>query len=154
LSRRALKSAVFGEARFGAVGAADAEMTSSPCMNSFSADVLVNGHVYLDARGNPNAFFVIRGNMTLTVADGAQIILTNGAEACGVFWRISNQVTIGKTVQFYGSVIAGTAITMKTGSVLTGRALAQTAGVQLDANSIMIPTNGLVVAPSVCTHAQ
>jgi len=124
------------------------------CMNSFSADVLLNGHVTLDARGDSNAFFIIRGNLTMTVADAAQVVLANGAEACGVFWRISKQVTIGKTVKFYGTVIAGTAITMNTGSTLTGRALAQTAGVMLDANSITIPSNGLVASPGVCTHVQ
>ena len=34
------------------------------------------------------------------------------------------------------------------------RALAQTAGVMLDANSITIPTDGLVASPGVCTHVQ
>ena len=116
------------------------------CMNSFANDVLLNGHVTLDAGGNPNAFFIIRGNLTLTVADAAQVVLSNGAQACGVFWRISKQVTIGKTVKFYGSVIAGSAITMKTGSTLVGRALAQTEGVHLDANTVTIP--------GACTHVQ
>jgi len=116
------------------------------CMNSFSADVLLNGHVTLDAENDPNAFFVIRSNLTLTVADGAQVVLANGAQACGVFWRVKKQVTIGKTVQFYGTIIAGTAVTMKTGSTLVGRALAQTADVVLDANTITIP--------SACSHLQ
>ena len=115
-------------------------------MNSFSADVLVNGHVYLDAEGDPNAFFIIRGNLTLTVANAAEVVLQNGAQACGVFWRISTAVTMGTTVKFVGPVVAGTAITMNTGSTLNGRALAQTAGVQLDANSITIPAS--------CSHVQ
>ena len=139
------------------VGGLTGDITLHPgvtCMNSFSADVLLNGHVTLDAQGDPNAFFIIRGNLTLTVADAAQVILANGAQACGVFWRISKQVTIGKTVQFYGTVIAGTAITMSTASTLTGRALAQTAGVHLDANSITAPSDGLIAAPGVCTHEQ
>jgi hypothetical protein len=139
------------------VGGLTGDITLYPgvtCMNSFSADVLLNGHVTLDALGNPNAFFIIRGNLTMTVADAAQVVLTNGAEACGVFWRISKQVTIGKTVQFYGTVISGTAITMSTASTLTGRALAQTAGVHLDANAITVPSDGLVGAPGVCTHVQ
>jgi hypothetical protein len=133
------------------VGGLTGDITLYPgvtCMNSFSADVLVNGHVYLDARGDPNAFFIIRGNDTLTVANGAQVVLTNGAQSCGVFWRISAEITIGTTVQFYGTVIAGTAITMQTGSTLNGRALAQTAGVQLDANTIEIPT------AANCSHLQ
>jgi len=131
------------------VGGLTGDITLQPgvtCMNSFSADVLLNGHVTLDAQNDPNAFFVIRSNLTLTVADGAQVVLANGAQACGVFWRVKKQITIGKTVQFYGTIIAGTAITMKTGSTLVGRALAQTAGVALDANTITIPSD--------CTHLE
>jgi len=133
------------------VGGLTGDITLHPgvtCMNSFSADVLVNGHVYLDAGGDENAFFIIRGKKTLTVADGAQVVLMNGAKTCGVFWRISEAVTIGKTVGFEGTVIAGTAITMKTGSTLNGRALAQTAGVQLDANTVKAPTD------AECPHLQ
>ena len=139
------------------VGGLTGDITLYPgvtCMNSFSADVLLNGHVTLDARGDSNAFFIIRGNLTLTVADAAQVVLSNGAEACGVFWRFKKQVTIGKTVAFYGTVISGTAITMSSQSTLLGRALAQTAGVMLDANTVTIPSDGLIGAPGVCTHVQ
>jgi ice-binding like protein len=131
------------------VGGLTGDITLHPgvtCMNSFSADVLLNGHVTLDAENDPNAFFIIRSNLTLTVADGAQVVLANGAQACAVFWRVKKQVTIGKTVQFYGTVIAGTAVTMKTGSTLVGRALAQTASIVLDANTITIPSD--------CSHLQ
>jgi hypothetical protein len=124
------------------------------CMNSFSADVLLNGHVTLDAGGDPNAFFIIRSNLTLTAADAAQVVLSNGAQACGVFWRVKKQVTIGKTVQFYGTIIAGTAIVMKSASTLVGRALAQTAGVMLDANAITIPVDTELGSPGACTHVQ
>lgn len=133
------------------VGGLTGDITLSPgvtCMNSFSADVLLNGHVTLDAGGDPNAFFIIRSNLTLTAADAAQVVLANGAQACGVFWRVKKEVTIGKTVKFYGTVISGTAITMNTGSTLVGRALAQTAGVMLDANTITVPTD------ADCTHLQ
>jgi Ice-binding-like len=139
------------------VGGLTGDITLYPgvtCMNSFSDDVLLNGHVTLDAKGDPNAFFVIRGNLTLTVADAAQVVLANGAEACGVFWRISKKVTIGKAVQFYGTVIAGSAVTVTSGSKLTGRALAQTASVTLDADAITVPSDGLVGAAAVCTHLQ
>jgi hypothetical protein len=138
------------------VGGLTGDITLHPgvtCMNSFSADVLLNGHVTLDAQGDPNAFFIIRGNLTLTVADAAQVVLANGAQACGVFWRLKKQVTIGKAVQFYGTVIAGTAITMSSGSKLVGRALAQTAGVTLDANTITIPSDG-EAGTSPCSHLQ
>lgn len=118
------------------------------CMNSFSADILINGNVYLDAGGDPNAFFVIRGHKAMTVANGAQVVMMNNAQDCGVFWQISDAVTIGTTVAFHGTIVAGTAITMKSASTLHGRALAQTAGVQLDANTVMAPTD------SDCPHLQ
>jgi cytoskeletal protein CcmA (bactofilin family) len=73
-------------------------------------------------------------------------VLANGAQSCSVFWRVKKQVTIGKTALFYGTIIAGTAITMNSGSTLEGRALAQTAGVTLDGNTITIPSD--------CSHAQ
>jgi hypothetical protein len=139
------------------VGALTGDVTLYPgvtCMNSFSTGILLNGNVYLDARGDANAFFIIRGNLSLIVANGAQVVLMNGAQACSVFWRISTAVTIGTTVQFYGTIIAGSAITMNTGSTLTGRALAQTAGVQLDANAITVPSDGSPGSPGVCTHLQ
>jgi hypothetical protein len=55
-------------------------------------------------------------------------------------------------VEFAGNIIAGTAITMATGATLVGRALAQTADVSLDANTLTIPVAGTVGAPGVCTH--
>jgi len=81
-------------------------------------------------------------------------VLANGAQACGVFWRVKKQVTIGKTVKFYGTVIAGTAVVMKSTSTLVGRALAQTAGVMLDANAITIPVDASSGSPGACTHVQ
>ncbi len=131
------------------VGGLTGDITLHPgvtCMNSPSADVALNGHVYLDAGGDPNAFFIIRGALTLTVADAAKVVLTNGAQACSVFWRFKTSVTIGKTAQLYGTFVSGSAITMNTGATLVGRALAQTEGVQLDANTI--------TAPSDCSHVQ
>jgi hypothetical protein len=139
------------------VGGLTGDITLSPgvtCMSSFSADVLLNGTVTLDAGNDPNAFFIIRGNRALEAAVGTQVELINGAQACAVFWRFSTEVTLATGVEFYGNVISGTAITMTTGATLLGRVLARTAGVQVDANTITIPVDGLVGSAGVCTHMQ
>jgi hypothetical protein len=50
------------------VGGLTGDITLHPgvtCMNSFSANVLIDGHVYLDAGGDPNAFFIIRATCRL-----------------------------------------------------------------------------------------
>jgi hypothetical protein len=139
------------------VGGMTGDITLSPgvtCMNSFSADILLNGVVTLDADGDPDAFFVVRGNRALNAAKGTHLALINGAQACTVFWRIATDVTMATGVEFAGNVIAGTAITMATGATLVGRALAQTADVSLDANTLTTPVSGTVGAPGVCTHLQ
>jgi hypothetical protein len=124
------------------------------CLNDSNTDLLVHGRITLDADNDPDAFFVIRSNFTLTVSDATNVVLINGAQACGVFWRAEQQVSIGSGVQFFGTVIAGTGITMQSGSTLVGRALARTAAVVLDGNSISLPLNDTVASAGTCTHLQ
>jgi hypothetical protein len=124
------------------------------CLNGSDAELLLQGRVTLDAGGDPNAFFVIRSNSTLRALDETVVVLENGAQACGVFWRVNQQVTIGKDVEFLGTVIAGSGIVMQAGSTLVGRALAQTAAVTLDGNSITIPVYDALGSALTCSHAQ
>jgi hypothetical protein len=72
----------------------------------------------------------------LAVSDGAHLLLSGGAEAKNVFWQVSGDVSLGTTVQFEGTILCQTAITLNTGASITGRLLAQTA-VTLDANTIV-----------------
>ena len=124
------------------------------CLNATDADLFLSGRVTLDAGGDPNAFFIIRSNFTLTVADRTDLVLSHGAQACGVFWQVEQQVKIGRGVEFFGSVIAGTGISMQSGSTLVGRALARTGAVELDASTITLPLYDVSGAPGACTHLQ
>lgn len=133
------------------------EITLHPgvtCMNGSDAELLLHGRVTLDAGDDPNAFFVIRSNFTLTALDSTKIVLANGAQACSVFWRVNQEVSIGKHVEFLGTVIAGTGITMQSGSTLVGRALAQTAAVTLDGNAITLPVYDAIGSALTCSHVQ
>jgi hypothetical protein len=123
------------------------------CLNG-SHDLRLGGRVTLDAGGDPNAFFVIRSDFTLTAQDSTKLVLANGAQACSVFWRVSQAVTIGKSVDFLGTVIAGTDITMQAGATLVGRALAQSAAVRLDGNPITIPVHDPIGSAHTCSHVQ
>jgi hypothetical protein len=133
------------------------EVTLHPgvtCLNGSGADLLLAGRVTLDAGGDPNAFFIIRSNFTLTAQDSTKLVLANGAQACSVFWRVSEAATIGRSVDFLGTVVAGTGITMQSGSTLIGRALAQTTSVTLDGNPITIPVYAEVGSDLTCSHVQ
>jgi hypothetical protein len=64
------------------------------------------------------------------------VALTNGAQACNVYWKVTSSATIGTTSAIVGNILALISITMNTGASLTGRAMAQTGAVTLDTNVI------------------
>jgi hypothetical protein len=74
----------------------------------------------------------------LSVADGAIVTLSGGAQASHIFWQVAGQATIGTTAEMKGIILSQTAIVLNTGATLEGRALAQTA-VTLDANVVYEP---------------
>jgi Ice-binding-like/Bacterial Ig-like domain (group 3) len=77
---------------------------------------------------------------TLTTATDAQVVLTNGALASGVFWQVGSSATIGTGTALQGNLMALASITMVTGaSIVSGRAMALTAAVTLDTNRITRP---------------
>jgi len=124
------------------------------CLSGSGAEFRLGGPITLDAAGDANAFFIIRSNVALTVADETVLLLANGAQACSVFWRVDQQITIGAKAALLGTLIAGTGITMQSGATLVGRALARQGAVVLDGNAITIPVYGTVGAERTCAHLQ
>lgn len=96
----------------------------------------------LDARGDPNAVWIFQMASTLIVGSGRQVILAGGAQANNIFWQVGSSATLGTTSVFKGNILAYTAITVATGAVLTGRALARNAAVTLDSNTIKTMSTG------------
>jgi hypothetical protein len=78
---------------------------------------------------------------TLTTADtNSQVILSGGAQSKNVFWQVGSSATLGTTTTFAGNIMALASVTVKTGAVLNGRALARTGAVTLDSNPVNVPT--------------
>ena len=110
-----------------------------------AADVFVGGDLTLDAAGDPNAVFIFQAKTgTLTTAAGiagdtpnTRVLLTNGAQACNVFWQVGSSATISTYSQFVGTILADQSITVNTlATLITGRALARHGAVTLDTNTI------------------
>ena len=77
------------------------------------------------------------------IANGSQVLLTNGATACNVFWQIPTSMTIGTGVTMVGTIITNTGlISLGTGSTLNGRAISLVSQVTLDNTQISGPTCG------------
>ncbi|MBA4411444.1 MAG: hypothetical protein C0397_18745 [Odoribacter sp.] len=98
-----------------------------------------NGILTLDAGGNSNAVWIFQMGSTLTTDPATSIVLAGGAQAANIFWIVGTSATLGTTSVFYGNILADQSITLKTGSVLNGRALTRIAAVTLDASKITKP---------------
>jgi hypothetical protein len=106
---------------------------------TFSSSAKLTGTLTLKGNG----IFIFQMGSTLTTASNSRVILTGGAQACGVYWKVGSSATLGSGTQFKGTVIALTSITMVTGaSIIPGRALARNGAVTLDSNRISMPTGG------------
>ena len=108
----------------------------SPGLYKWSTGVIIPADVTLSGGGNAVWIFQIAG--TLNISSGKKVILSGGALPKNIFWQVAGKTTLGTTAVFNGNILCKTAIVLKTGAKLRGRALAQTA-VTLDANVIKRP---------------
>jgi hypothetical protein len=128
--------------------------TKTPGVYCFDSSAAITGPLTLDGQGNANAVFIFRTVSTLVTAAASSVVLTNGAQACNVFWRVGSSATLGTTTSFVGNILALTSITLNTGATVVGRALAQNGAVTLDTNTFTrsncaAPTTG-PDAPGFC----
>jgi hypothetical protein len=111
-------------------------LTLVPGLYKWGTGVSIPSAVTLSGGANDVWIFQIAQN--LTVSNGAIVTLSGGAQARNIFWQVAGQATLGTTSDFKGIILAKTLIAFNTGSVFTGRALAQTA-VTLNATAVTQP---------------
>jgi hypothetical protein len=116
-----------------------AGQTLTPGVYKASSSLDVGGSLTLDAGGDPNAVFIFQAPSTLVTDSASSVILTNGAQACNVFWQVGSSATLGTDSAFTGSILALTSISVDTGDTIEGRALARNGAVTLDDDTITSP---------------
>ena len=111
--------------------------------------MITGSDLTLDGQGNANAVWIFQTASTLTVGGPAaprSIILSNGAQAKNVFWRVGTSATIngagGGTM--VGTILASSAVSFSTvGNVaivtLNGRAVGLNASVTMTNTVINVP---------------
>ncbi|MGA7653042.1 MAG: ice-binding family protein, partial [Terracidiphilus sp.] len=84
---------------------------------------ITGGNLTLDAKGDPNAYWVFQIGSSLTVGSAGQpssVILANGAKAGNIFWAVGSGATIngagGGT--FEGTIISQAGISVSTAGVV------------------------------------
>lgn len=123
--------------------------TLTPGVYNSSSSMGLTGTLTLDGQGDPNAVFVFQAGSTLTTASASNVVLTNSAQACNVFWQVGASATLGTNSNFVGSIMTLTSITVTTGASISGRVLARNGAVTLDTNTITRPVcAAAVVTPT------
>src|SRR6185295_20239845 len=127
-------------------------LTFTPGIYSFapSANLQVNGTVYLDFQGNSDALFIFQMGTTLVTMTGSNVIaLNNNNQTCSgsnVFWAVGSSATIDGA-QFIGNVIAYTTITMTSGSSVSGKLWALNGAVTMISDTVTACTGGTGSTP-------
>lgn len=100
----------------------------------------LSGNYTLNAKGDPNALFIIQIQGAFSTDANSQIKLINGAKACNVFWKIEGAVDMAANTIMKGTMIVNNAaIKMASGVVLEGRALTTTGAVTINNIKAKIP---------------
>jgi hypothetical protein len=108
------------------------------CFSS-SAGQLASTILTFDAKGDPNAVWVIQVKTALTVMNNASSIIINGPPslACRIFWTAGTAATLNGGSVFLGNILASSSVSLLTDATLTpGRAFALTGGVTMLSNTI------------------
>jgi len=109
----------------------------SPGVYKFSSSAQLTGTLTLDFGSHPDQPFVFQIGSTLTTAPGATVDVLHGDANSAVFWDVGSSATLDTTTTFAGNILAQDSITLNTGAeVLCGRAIALTAAVTMDTNTV------------------
>ncbi|MES3007490.1 MAG: ice-binding family protein [Pseudomonadota bacterium] len=103
---------------------------------NWGTSVTIPGDIAISGGANDVWIFQVAGD--LSISPNARILLEGGAQAKNIFWQVAGEVIINAGAHFEGNILSKTAITLRTGASLNGRALAQTM-VALDAARVVKP---------------
>jgi hypothetical protein len=110
-------------------------LTLAPGLYCSAGSFLLTNGVGTDLTLTGAGPWVFKTVSALTTSPGSSVVVATGS-ACDVWWRVGSSAILDTTTSFVGNILALTDIDLLTGASLIGRAMAQTAAVDLDANSI------------------
>ena len=104
---------------------------------SISEASTLSNNLYLDAQGNSDAVFIFHVTGAFSSVINSQMILTNGAQAKNVFWKVVGAVDLAANTSFAGTIVSKDgAISIGNGSTIEGRALTTNGAVSTDAATV------------------
>ena len=116
-------------------------LTLLPGVYKFDSSAQMTTQLTLNFEGLSDQIVVFQIGSTLTTGSASSVLITNPGNDDSVYWQVGSSATLGTTTAFYGTIIAEDSITLDTGATITcGNALALTAAVTMDDNTVMVDT--------------
>jgi uncharacterized repeat protein (TIGR01451 family) len=119
--------------------------TLTPGLYNSTSSLGITGTLTLN--GAANSVFIFQIASSLTTGTGSSVVLTGGVTAANIFWQVGSSATLGTYSTFNGTILAQASVSIATGAVLNGRALAETGAVTLDSNAMANPGPPITAAP-------
>ncbi|MBR9976355.1 MAG: DUF3494 domain-containing protein [Bacteroidetes bacterium] len=104
-----------------------------------SAAAITGSNVTLT--GGANDIWIFQIATELTVGNNVHVVLSGGAQAKNIFWQVGTSATIGTSSIMKGTILADQSISLNTGAVLDGRAMARIGAVTLAGNAVTKPVD-------------
>ncbi len=112
--------------------------TLAPNIYCIGTAAVLNADLILDGGGDPGAIFIFQIDGALSTNPFSNVLLTNGASLCNVYWQINGALNVGGNTLFQGTVIAAGAINLANGAVLSGRGLSTAGAISTSANTVTL----------------
>jgi hypothetical protein len=112
----------------------------NPGIYSIGTTASLDNILTLNGQGDATSVFIIQIEGAFSSSAGSQVILTNGALACNVFWKIEGLVDLAANTAIKGTIVANNAaIILNTGVSLEGRALSTTGAITVSGVKVTTP---------------
>ena len=126
-------------------------LTLTPHTYLLNAATSLTDTLFLNAKGNANAVFVIQISGAFSTSTHSMIILTNGAQSKNVFWKIDGAISINDSSDFKGTIVCNGAIDLSTGVAIDGRALTNAGDITTDAITNTLPQGCSTITTGIST---
>lgn len=85
----------------------------------------------LTLTGDADDVWIFQTDSTLITAAASRVVLSGGAQACNVFWKVGSSASLGASSRFAGTILAAASITLDDNVNVVGRLIAGTGAVTL-----------------------
>ncbi|MHB8644079.1 MAG: ice-binding family protein [Gaiellaceae bacterium] len=142
-------------------GANLAGMTLVPGVYNSTGAILIDAGLIvgappltLNGGGDPNSVFIFQAAAAgdLTVNPTSNVLYTNGAQPCHVFWKVRSAFLKNTGNTFVGTIMASTQITLTDNITVQGRVLAQGADVTFIHDVVNVPACAAQAPPPAPTR--